>query len=574
MKIFNWLILIPTFILFFTSQLKAQMVIDNTITINDLVNDYLVGDNVELFNITFNGVAGDQVFLNAGSFDATNSNIPIEYGIVLCPCDVTYIENSSVGELTGNAPVFSDEDLLTLADPNIIQPTEYAVLEFDFIPQGEIVLFRYVFSSEEYPNFVCSQYNDAFGFFISGPGINGPYTNNAENIAIIPGTDLPVAINTVNDGNPASPGNEAGCPEGGLDNSEYFIVNYNMPPPATSMNGFTVTLEASATVQCGEMYHLKMAISNVSDGALDSGVFLESGSFGAIPIVQIDIDTPTDSSLVGEGCQIDFIFDRLLFAEADTVELFVEGTAQNGVDFETLPQYIIFEAGQAIYTLPIVGIYDEIEEGTEDLTLKMQFFSCGDTLEFFATAFITDAHPLGIDMGGPSYICNDFGEFATMTANVSGGYGDVIYNWTSGSLTGGPLDESDPENPNPIDQPPFYSTNWLTVTDECGLTLDSEEPYYTENNCPLMPVNIFTPNNDGHNEVFHIENLELYPNSELYVYNRWGILVYESSNYLNDWTADGVEDGTYFWVLKLNEPPVEGSTLNGYVVVSRIRERN
>lgn len=73
--------------------------------------------------------------------------------------------------------------------------------------------------------------------------------------------------------------------------------------------------------------------------------------------------------------------------------------------------------------------------------------------------------------------------------------------------------------------------------------------------------------------MFHIENLELYPNSKLSVYNRWGLLVYETDNYINDWDADGVEDGNYFWVLSLTEPPYEGSQLNGYVVVSRIRER-
>jgi gliding motility-associated-like protein len=572
MRKFNWAILL-LFILSI-NQLKAQMVVNNQITVNDLVNDVLVGDNVDVFNIEINGVPGDQAYTNVGSFDASNSNIPIQQGIVLASGNVNNVigpNNSGSSSMDHDAPVYYDADLDSVATSSI---NDVSVLEFDFVPQGEVVLFRYVFSSEEYDEYVCATVNDAFGFFISGPGINGPYSNNGENIALIPNTDIPISINTVNLGFPGSNGNMSNCTEEGLANSEYYTSNAtNSDPTSTQMDGFTVIMEATATVVCGEMYHLKMAICNVGDGAFDSAVFLESGSFGAIPIVQIDIETPTDSSLVGEGCQIDFIFDRLLYAEADTVQLFVEGTAENGVDFETLPEYIIFDAGQAIYTLPIVGIYDEIEEGTEDLTLKMLFYSCGDTLEFSATAFITDSHPLGIDMGGPANICNDFGEFATMTADVTGGYGEVQYYWTSGSLTGQPLDGNDPLNPHPTDQPPFYSTNWLTVVDECGLELQSEEPYYTENNCPLMAANIFTPNGDGHNEVFHIENLELYNNSKLSVYNRWGILVYEVDNYLNDWQADGVEDGTYFWVLTMTEPPYEGSQLNGYVVISRIRER-
>lgn len=559
-------------------NVRGQMVVDNTITVNDLVNDYLVGENVNVFNILINGVPGDSVYTNIGLFDASNSNIPIQNGIVMGPMDVNYVIDGDASFGSGNLPSYSDADLDSLAAPLNIPATEYAILEFDFIPQGEVVLFRYVFSSEEYPGFVCSQYNDAFGFFISGPGINGPYMNGAENIAIIPGTDLPVAINTVNDGNPATPGNEAGCPEGGLDNSEYFIVNYNMPSPATAMNGFTTVLEATSVVQCGEMYHLKMAISNVSDGALDSGVFLESGSFGAIPIVQIDIDTPTDSSLVGEGCQIDFVFNRLLNAEADTVELFVSGAAESGVDFEELPSHIIFEAGQSTYTLPIVGIYDEIEEGIEDLTLLMRFFTCGDTLEFSATAFITDSDPLYIDILGPSSICQSMGDSATMLADVSGGYGEILYYWTADSIGGEPTDPNDTLNTHPKDSPILYSYNWLTVIDECGLYEYSDKGYYTENNCPILAPNIFTPNNDGKNDFFILENIELFPNSQLLVYDRWGRLVYENNSYDNSWdgknmSGNDVADGVYFWMLTLSEPEIEGSQLRGSVTITRQRQR-
>ena len=52
------------------------------------------------------------------------------------------------------------------------------VLEFDFRPISDQVSFQYVFGSEEYQSYTCSQYNDIFGFFISGPGINGIYENN------------------------------------------------------------------------------------------------------------------------------------------------------------------------------------------------------------------------------------------------------------------------------------------------------------------------------------------------------------------------------------------------------------
>ena len=237
--------------------------------------------------------------------------------------------------------------------------------------------------------------------------------------------------------------------------------------------------------------------------------------------------------------------------------------AESGVDFEALPENIIFEAGQSEYILPIVGIYDEIEEGIEDLTLKMRFFSCGDTLEFSATAFITDSDPLGIVMGTDEY-CKEFEGYATLFAEVSGGYGHVDYFWQRDSLGGEATDPSDFLNPNPTDDPNLYSYNWLTVRDECGLSLDSEIAFYLENKCPIVAPNVFTPNNDGLNDTFEILNLELFPGSQLIVYNRWGQVVYEDNNYKNDWEAEELKEGVYYWVVTLSQPSEE-SVVNGYV---------
>src|SRR5205823_743581 len=69
------------------------------------------------------------------------------------------------------------------------------ILEFDFKPAGDTVKFNYVFGSEEYTSFTCSSFNDVFGFFISGPGFAVP-----TNIALVPGTTIPVCINSVNCG--------------------------------------------------------------------------------------------------------------------------------------------------------------------------------------------------------------------------------------------------------------------------------------------------------------------------------------------------------------------------------------
>jgi len=70
----------------------------------------------------------------------------------------------------------------------------------------------------------------------------------------------------------------------------------------------------------------------------------------------------------------------------------------------------------------------------------------------------------------------------------------------------------------------------------------------------LVVYNGFSPNGDCINEFFEVDGLEAYPEHLLRVYNRWGSLVYESSNYQNDWAGQwgsGVlPAGTYFYVLE------------------------
>lgn len=70
----------------------------------------------------------------------------------------------------------------------------------------------------------------------------------------------------------------------------------------------------------------------------------------------------------------------------------------------------------------------------------------------------------------------------------------------------------------------------------------------------IKPVNVFTPNGDGVNDVLRFDLLEFTVGSTLQVFNRWGKLVYESDNYRNDWDGGDVEAGTYYYILDINDP--------------------
>ncbi|SEW53852.1 T9SS type B sorting domain-containing protein [Chitinophaga arvensicola] len=66
--------------------------------------------------------------------------------------------------------------------------------------------------------------------------------------------------------------------------------------------------------------------------------------------------------------------------------------------------------------------------------------------------------------------------------------------------------------------------------------------------------NIITPNGDGKNDYFFIPGLDKFPGSSLFIYNRWGNSVYQSKDYSNKWDGNGLNEGTYYYILKLNTP--------------------
>lgn len=139
-----------------------------------------------------------------------------------------------------------------------------ACLEFDYLATVTgITSFRYVFASEEYPEFVGTQFNDVLAIYVSGPDIIGDL-----NIATVPGYDTVMAINYFN----------------GNTYPEQFNLNINSSNGYIEYDGYSIPLFAKVNLVAGNKYHFKIKIADLGDGIFDSAVFIESNG--------IDTNTP------------------------------------------------------------------------------------------------------------------------------------------------------------------------------------------------------------------------------------------------------------------------------------------
>jgi gliding motility-associated-like protein/uncharacterized repeat protein (TIGR01451 family) len=85
----------------------------------------------------------------------------------------------------------------------------------------------------------------------------------------------------------------------------------------------------------------------------------------------------------------------------------------------------------------------------------------------------------------------------------------------------------------------------------------------------LIIPNVFTPNGDGVNDTFEIPGLETFTGNELNVVNRWGATVYQKKNYKNEWDGQGLNEGTYFYLLKVQTASGKWDVYKGYITLLR-----
>ncbi|MBL7773434.1 MAG: choice-of-anchor L domain-containing protein [Chitinophagaceae bacterium] len=366
------LILTIVCVLGWLGNLNAQVTVTNSNNAAFLASK-LIGPGVDVSNATMLCNSNQ-----SGFFISPSSLLNMDSGIVLTTGLAS--TNSPFNGVNGQEINFANQNQGTAGDPDLtalasISTYDRCILEFDFKGDGDTIYFEYKFGSEEYPAFNCTNYNDVFGFFISGPGITG-----SQNLALIPGTSIPVAINSVNNGVVVAGGNISNCTSMGAGSPFTSLYLDNTGGADLTYTGFTKTFKAKSFIQACSTYHIKLAIADGFDQIFDSGVFLKAGSFKS-NTYHLSFSTDSMSSnppYVIEGCDsIVLKIKRDNFQTAvtqDTVTLQVAGTATNGVDYTSVvPNYVFTTSlNDSVKTIYIDPFNDLITEGTETVTFYLK----------------------------------------------------------------------------------------------------------------------------------------------------------------------------------------------------------
>jgi len=255
----------------FPKYTAAQLRVDTIHDANFLIKKVLMGDGVLVDNIRFQGAS-----TAVGFFKNDSTRLPFSKGILL----TTGLASDAIGpnKSPATTTTYSYTGNKYLEGLAKGKTYDVALIEFEFTPSEKYVSFKYVFASEEYTEYVGQNFNDVFGFFVSGGKLKNPV-----NIAVVPGTRTPVTVNNINP----------------YQYSEYYIDNNlwdkrNTPIPdkhldfispetpySIAYDGFTVPIAAEIELEPGITYKMVIAIADVGDLAWDSAVFLEANSFSS-----------------------------------------------------------------------------------------------------------------------------------------------------------------------------------------------------------------------------------------------------------------------------------------------------
>ncbi|MEI7803329.1 MAG: choice-of-anchor L domain-containing protein, partial [Bacteroidota bacterium] len=434
------------------SCVASPIKVDNTTyTQSQLISSVFMGDCLTATNIQFHGMNDMMGYFTNGT------SIGIQSGVVLTSGSIFNVPgpNNQANATIDHAQA-GDAQLTAAVGVNT---QDASSIEFDFVPKNDSVTFDFVFGSEEYPEWICQGYNDAFGFFVTGPG----YAANT-NVALIPGTTTPIAIDNIN-----TTGTCATI------YPQYYVNNTG--GTACQYDGYTTPMRALIHCTQCESYHIKIVVADVGDGLYDSGVFLKAQSFSAGHNLVVSATGNNGSNGIYEGCDGYFTFTNLDGADTipTTVSYQILGNANNGNDYQAITNYVVIPAGQTSVTLPIYTLWDANVEANEFVRVKLlSYCNCNNIPQ--ATLWILDNSSFNAIISPSQTICQ--GQSSPITVSASGNQNlPYHYLWSTGATT-----SSITVSPNTT------ATYRVTVTNPCDNATDTASTTIT-----VIPALSVTP---------------------------------------------------------------------------------
>lgn len=203
-------------------------------------------------------------------FNNQNGTFPISEGVVIRSGKAKFSEGDYTGlNLSSQLNTNSDPYLVNLNTESGQSPiiSDVSFMQFDFVPLSSDFSFDFLFASNEYGEWQCVS-SDIFAFLLTNMN-----TGETVNLAVVPGTDLPVSIRNIKD--------ESYNQTCNSDHPELFST-YTVDNPTSSsinMRGYTVVLNAFTQIVPGNPYRIRLVIGDSNDTDFDSAIFLAAGSF-------------------------------------------------------------------------------------------------------------------------------------------------------------------------------------------------------------------------------------------------------------------------------------------------------
>ena len=390
----------------------------------------------------------------------TTTPIGIDSGIILSSGKASATAGPEAGVTSTSFSAAGDADVTTLMGGGVSR--DACALIINFVPKGDTVSFRYQFGSEEYISAVCGPYNDAFGFFIAGPGISASYPG--VNMALVPGTTIPVAVNSINIGTSSGCGgcNFNNCTSMGAGSpfTAYYINNAG--GTQVSFRGYTTVLTAKHHVTPCDTYRIKMVVADGGTSAspnyiYDSGVFIEAGSLKT-NTYHFDLNDSIGSTVLGvphtlvKGCGTDTFSIKSAYTVpfATTLNLTYTGTAVSGTDYSPLPVSVVIPAGDSVVKIPVTALPTP-PSGTKTIGITLTSANICGIIDTLSLTIID--HPSAILASNDSTIC--LGSSTQLLANGTPG---LAYNWSPASSLNNPAIAS------PIATPTATTTYVMNAT--------------------------------------------------------------------------------------------------------------